>query len=128
MTTIHEVVRVPFISVDRDGEMQKVPLFRAPAPRYVAFMKGAVDSMLDVSTTTRVQNNVRSLEDTEAHPVFNPDGTRSFRERILKQDAETAERGLRDLGFGIKCLDELPVKSDVAHVEHDFTFLGRIAM
>jgi Ca2+-transporting ATPase len=128
MTTIHEVVRVPFISVERDGELQKVPLFRAPAPRYVAFMKGAVDSMLDVSTTTRVQNAVRSLDETESHPVFNPDGARSFRERILKQDAETAEKGLRDLGFGMKILDELPVKSDVDHVEHGFTFLGRVAM
>src|SRR5690606_28678977 len=128
MTTIHEIVRVPFITVERNGETQKVPLFRAPTPRYVAFMKGAVDSMLDVSTTTRVLNTVRSLDEKEHHPRFNPEGALSFRERVLKQDAETAEKGLRDLGFGMKCLDELPVKSDVAHVEHDFTFLGRVAM
>lgn len=128
MTTIHEIVRVPFINVEREGEIEKVPLFHAPVPRYIAFMKGAVDSMLEVSTTTRVKNDVRPLEEVEAHPVFNPLGQLNYRERILKQDAETAESGLRDLGFGMKIFDALPVKSDVAHVEHDFTFLGRVAM
>lgn len=128
MTTIHEVVRVPTISVEHEGKIQNIPLFADPAPRYVAFMKGAVDSMLEVNSEVRVGGTVRPFGDRESHPVFNPDGVLSFRERVLKQDAETAEKGLRDLGFAMKPLDALPAKSDVDSVEHGFTFLGRVAL
>ena len=128
MTTIHEVVSMPHIMIEQNGTTQKVPLFRDPAARYVAFMKGAVDSMLEVSTTVKVMGEDRPFDEKTPHPQFNPDGSLTFRERVLKQDAETAEKGLRDLGFAMKTLDALPAKVDVSTIEQGFTFLGRVAL
>jgi Ca2+-transporting ATPase len=111
MTTVHEVFsdwgsgRADTLSsVLREG------LKNAP---YVAFTKGAVDSLLEIS------NEVWS--DGQAEPL---DG--DWRERISAANQRLAQNGIRVLGVGFRSLRSLDGGAD--ELERDLTFLGMVGM
>ena len=111
MTTVHEMFsdwgsgRADTLSsVLREG------LKNAP---YVAFTKGAVDSLLEIS------NEVWS--DGQAKPL---DG--DWRERISAANQRLAQNGIRVLGVGFRSLRSLDGGAD--ELERDLTFLGMVGM
>jgi Ca2+-transporting ATPase len=85
------------------------------APEHVVITKGALDSLLQVST--RVWENNEVLPLAESH-----------RQRIWSAHDELAGMGMRILGLGIRGLKDPPDKSAPAILEQDLIFIGMIAM
>ncbi len=95
MTTIHKL-----------NDHSLIP-FNTP---YVAFCKGAVSSLLEISSMVWNVDHPEPLDD-------------HWRERILKADSGFASQGMRVLGVAFRPLDEIPEKS-----EEDMIFVGMMAM
>src|SRR5215212_9697125 len=111
MTTVHEVLSDwGSGSPDTLSSVLREGLKNAP---YVAFTKGAVDSLLEIS------NEVWS--DGQTEPL---DG--DWRERISAANQRLAENGIRVLGVGFRSLRSLDGGAD--ELERDLTFLGMVGM
>ncbi|MCU0463446.1 MAG: cation-translocating P-type ATPase [Anaerolineae bacterium] len=131
MTTIHPIngnaptfVHRPDFDHPQPTEM---PLFvydpaSADRPHFVAFSKGAVDSLVDVCTQVLVKGVPHDINENA------PGTTESFRERILEVDSEMASEGMRVLGFAYKKLKAIPDKTTPETVEYDMVFLGVVGM
>jgi Ca2+-transporting ATPase len=104
MTTIHKT-KVP------DGET-KAPWREAP---YVAFTKGAVDALLDISDSVWVGDQAVPLDE-------------QMHERIVQANADMAAHGQRVLGAAFRPLDGVPEKVDGDSLEQNLTFVGLIGM
>ncbi len=106
MTTIHRANQ----SISHD----EPPWGVAP---YVAFSKGAVDSLLEI--TTHVWNGTRGV------PLDEDD----MRQRILDANTQKAQSGQRVLGVAFRPVAELPADHDgLAALESDMIFVGVIGM
>jgi Ca2+-transporting ATPase len=106
MTTIHRV------NTPRSHDV--APWGEAP---YVAFCKGAVDSLLDI--TTHVWDGTRAVP-------LDEDG---WRDRIQDANREKAENGQRVLGLAFRPVDEVPsVTVELERLESDMVFVGVIGM
>jgi len=108
MTTVHEVVS-PSGSKTREA-LQSLSNGGRVAP-YVAFTKGAVDSLLEISSH-----------------VWSGDGRvetlgEEWRERISAANERLAGDGIRVLGVGVRRLD-----SAGDELERDLTFVGMVGM
>ena len=103
MTTIHEVK----VEVDET----EAPWSEKP---YVAFTKGAVDNMLDISANIYQGDTVEPM-------------TSEIRERIEAANAELASQGQRVLAVAYKPLETADYE-DEAEIESDLTFIGLVAM
>ncbi len=103
MTTIHRIA---------DTQNAEISL---PAP-YIAFTKGAIDSLLEVSTHMwqGELNNIIPLDD-------------ELRGRILAANSRFAELGQRVLGVVVRPLDTPDIGPDV-NVESDMIFIGLVSM
>ncbi len=82
--------------------------------RYIAFTKGSVDGLLDLSSRIWVNSAFEDLD-------------RGWRSRIENANDEMATKGMRILGIAFRLLDELPGKSSVA-LESDLTLIGLFGM
>ncbi len=107
MTTVH---RLP----DAD---QLPPALRGlvgaglrPDERVVAFTKGAVDGLLDISTAIWVGGEPRPLDD-------------HWRERLLRANEQMANNGMRVLGVGVQWID-----GPDEPLERDLTIIGLVGM
>jgi Ca2+-transporting ATPase len=114
MTTVHR----------RPQDAGDLPLLLEPlwslslvanAPSYVAITKGALDSLLQVST--------RVWEDNQLLPI-----NAEHRARIWTAHDELAQKGMRVLGLGIRGLAQAPGKESANHLEEDLIFVGMVAM
>ncbi|MBN1668318.1 MAG: cation-translocating P-type ATPase [Anaerolineales bacterium] len=105
MTTVHRVAITP-------EDPSDAPWRTAP---YVAFCKGAVDEMLDI--TTQVWSGDQAIPVTE-----------ELRQRILSANNELAQNGQRVLGVAFRPLAELPQESSEETLEAEMTFIGLVAM
>jgi P-type Ca2+ transporter type 2C len=115
MTTVHQVKDwvVPgfgelphrHISNQRNGGQ----------PHFIAFTKGAVDSLLDVCDRVLVGDQVEQLDD-------------SWRDRIMKANNEQAQNGVRVLGVAGRPWDNLPQKADQENLENGLIFIGLVGM
>ncbi len=103
MTTIHRV------EADRDDKI--APWGDAP---YVAFSKGAVDSLLTVSGKVWDGENAAPLD-------------AEMRERIEEANAALAGKGQRVLGVAFRPLETAEFEEETA-VESDQVFVGLVAM
>lgn len=103
MTTIHEV------NVDEDDS--DAPWRSAP---YVAFSKGAVDSLLPVTGSVWNGEEIVPLDD-------------ELRQRIENANAERAAQGQRVLGVAFRPLKTAEY-DDESEVESDEVFVGLVAM
>jgi Ca2+-transporting ATPase len=105
MTTVHRVA-------DRNALPE--PLQVLPDRNHVSFTKGAVDSLLDVTTTVW----------TDGHPE---PLTPEWRSRIQAANDELAKGGMRVLGVALRFLDSLP--RDLSQdLEKDLTFIGLVGL
>jgi Ca2+-transporting ATPase len=104
MTTVHQV-NVPPDETD-------IP---CQDTAFVAFTKGAVDGLLEMTS------HVWSGE--EAVPL-----TDELRERIEAANAELAKNGQRVLGVAFRRLSAQPEDADEAELERDMTFIGLVGM
>jgi Ca2+-transporting ATPase len=99
MTTVH--------SASADSLPVKAP--------FVAFIKGAADQMLGISTHVFAGGEIAPM--TEAH-----------RSRIQGGTSAMARNGIRVLGVGLRGLQALPQGDDPREVERELVFLGLIGM
>jgi Ca2+-transporting ATPase len=108
MTTVH---RLPADSATSTGPLRALDALGA---EHVAFTKGAVDGLLDITSQIWVDDR----------PV--PLGA-DWRERIRLANDELAQKGMRVLGLALKMLNGAPLEPD-AGLERDLTFVGLIGM
>lgn len=113
MSTVHRVDGQPKIRTD-EGYLPYLPA-EIQNSRYVMFMKGAVDSLLDVSDRVMVEGQTVEM-------------TNEWRSRIDARDDGLAEQGLRVLGFAFRPLDELPDEETLAEYEREMIFTGMVGM
>ncbi len=98
MTTVHKV----------NGKLVNWELGSA----YVAFTKGSVDGLLDVSTRVWVNGKVEIMED-------------SWRRRIESANETLAAKGMRVLGVAFRTLEQIPAAPEI---EQNLTFVGLFGM
>jgi P-type Ca2+ transporter type 2C len=104
MTTIHETA-----VTDDDSTAPWV------ASKYVAFTKGAVDQLLDISDSVWVGDSKVQLDD-------------EMRRRIETANRDMAEDGQRVLGVAFRAFDELPEEGQEEALEQDLTVIGLVGM
>jgi Ca2+-transporting ATPase len=104
MTTIHDAT----VSINANGAPWQ------PAP-YVAFSKGAVDNLIEISTRVWVGDRAVSLDET-------------LMLRINEANDRMAQKGQRVLGVAFRPVDALPKATDEISLEHDLVFVGLIGM
>lgn len=104
MTTIHRVEVFP--------NQTDAPWRDAP---YVAFGKGAVDSLLDI--TTHVWSGDRAIPLTD-----------ELRQRMLAANDSLAQDGQRVLGIVFRPLSMLPENAEEDVLEREVTFIGLVGM
>ncbi len=103
MTTIHKV--------NVDVEDTDAPWSTNP---FVAFSKGGVDNMLEISNRLWDGDKIMPLDD-------------DLRERILQGNARLAQQGQRVLGVAFRPMDEFDAHAGEA-LESDMIFIGLVAM
>ncbi|MBK5293620.1 MAG: cation-translocating P-type ATPase [Acidobacteriia bacterium] len=109
MTTVHRLPSDPDpiafdIGIGRDG-------VHAP---YIAFTKGGVDKLLDISGTVWVKGKAEPLN-------------QSWRDQLAKGHETLAKNGMRVLGVAFRWLDSAPEVADQA-LERDLTLVGMIGI
>ncbi len=108
MTTVH---RLPD---DPAGLPEALAGLRAaglrPGEQYVAFTKGAVDGMLDISRRIWVGGEPQPLDD-------------HWRERLHRANEQMADNGMRVLGIGVQWID-----APDEELERDLTIIGLVGM
>jgi Ca2+-transporting ATPase len=104
MTTVHQL---------SPGSLPPaVRLLQGYERSHVAFTKGAVDSLLDISTQVWVDEQPVPLD-------------AGWRERIRNANDGLAADGVRVLGLGFRLLDDIPGGDGL---EADLTFIGLVGM
>ena len=81
-----------------------------PDEQYVAFTKGAVDGMIDISRAFWVGGEPQPLDDT-------------WRERLRAANEQMADKGMRVLGIGVQWID-----APTDELERDLTIVGLVGM
>jgi len=104
MTTIHRPANEPQDSI--------VPWRQSP---YVAFCKGAVDALLDVSAAVWLGDRAVPL-------------TAEYSERITGANEQMAQQGQRVLGVAFRPVEQLPAEGDEERLEAELIFIGLIGM
>jgi Ca2+-transporting ATPase len=104
MMTIHKVKSVPDPSL--------APWHDAP---YVAFTKGAVDSLLDITDSVWTGSDVVPLD---AEMI----------DRINDSNDALADAGQRVLGVAFRAVDDKPLSGHEEEFERDLTFIGLVGM
>ena len=104
MTTVHRMAVEPD---ETDAPWRDAP--------YVAFCKGAVDVLLDLSGQVWAGNEAIAMTDEN-------------RRRIVEANNRLAQDGQRVLGVTFRPLDQEPDATDEAGLERDMVFIGLIGM
>jgi Ca2+-transporting ATPase len=86
-----------------------------PAPPYIAFTKGAIVSLLEVSTQVWTSEGIQTLD-------------AAWLERIKTSNDELAQTGMRVLGIAFRLLDRLPEEGTEAAIEQELVFAGLVGM
>jgi Ca2+-transporting ATPase len=108
MTTVHKLPANPSELPEALSGLSAAGL--RPGERYVAFTKGAVDGMLDVSTHIWVGGEPQVLDE-------------AWRDRIMTANEQMAQNGMRVLGIGAQWIDD-PSET----LERDLTIIGLVGM
>ena len=104
MTTIH---KLDISKIDLPTMVQKTDLFNS---KYIAFTKGSVDGLLNISTSVFTDNGVVELDD-------------HWKKRIEESNNNLASNGIRVLGIAAKNLD-----SQKSPLEDNLIFIGLVGM
>jgi len=112
MTTVHQMPK----SADEIPDSLKPLWERRLAPQtpspYVAFTKGAVDSLLSFTTQVWVDGELVEFDET-------------WHQRLMKAHDEMAMKGMRILGVGLRPLEELPPDDEI---EKELVLVGLFGM
>jgi Ca2+-transporting ATPase len=112
MTTVHVH---SLVASPNAAENALLELLDLDIHDYVAFTKGAVDTMLDISTHVWIKGEIVPLTD-------------ELRRRIEDANNGLAQDGLRVLGQAYRYLDELPTDWSVENIERDLIFVGMVGI
>jgi Ca2+-transporting ATPase len=115
MTTIHAVPALPPTLPSPLGSLWDGVLGTDGEHHHVAFTKGAVDSLLVVSSAV--------WRDGATYPL-----TAAARARIATANDQLAQDGMRVLGVAFRPLDVLPSSAEFPLVERDLIFIGMLGM
>ncbi len=114
MTTVHKIPMINDQIPNRSLEIGHWSLDIGHWP-FLAFTKGAVDSLLEVSNRVWTNGRVEALDD-------------DWRRRIEAANDRLAQEGMRVLGAAFRPLDELPASGDEENLERDLIFVGLTGM
>jgi P-type Ca2+ transporter type 2C len=112
MTTVHELPHGP--RTQNDSPLCDIVSCLPDAP-YIAFAKGAVDGLLQVSDRIWNDGTIEPLDD-------------AWRERILGANDRFAKDGVRVLGVAMRPLEQLPRTADEDTLEQQLVFVGMTGM
>ncbi len=109
MTTVHRTQDSSSTKLSQDLAIGTSP--------YLAFTKGAVDGLLEISNRVFVDGHIKQV-------------TPEWRERVLKANQGLAQKGMRVLGTAFRLLESLPLdgQSLSSEVESDLVFVGLFGM
>jgi len=116
MTTLHEIHLTPATEscTDRRQHVSRV-LHHLKDVKHVAFMKGAVDAVLDACPFAWIDEKAQSLDD-------------DHRQRILRSSDQNAASGMRVLGVAFRPIRSRPPTGIDRELEQDFIFVGMLGM
>jgi Ca2+-transporting ATPase len=112
MTTIHEL-NLGF-KPDTFGE-QILQILQMPDAQYIAFTKGAVDRLLDLSASVWVEGELKVMDE-------------EWRSRVEAANERMAGEGLRVLGAAYRAWSDLPEDVPDEQIEGDLVFVGMVGM
>jgi P-type Ca2+ transporter type 2C len=110
MTTVHAVPTQPNCLPDVLDEFWQRT--ETPSP-YVAFIKGAVDSLLEITTAVWLEGRIEPMDEV-------------WRSKIEQAHDRLAQKGMRVLGVAFRTLSELPDNPQADTIEHNAIFIGTI--
>jgi Ca2+-transporting ATPase len=114
MTTAHEPQADEFASQPHLRQfMQSLPIDSLPP--YLAFTKGAADSLLEVSNQVWVDGRLKPLNE-------------DWCQRIQTANNRLAQDGMRVLGLAMRPMDVLPANEHAETMERDLIFVGLVGM
>jgi Ca2+-transporting ATPase len=129
MTTVHKIVGREENDVEREAksvEREKGTIIRfarstldalrstANVP-YIAFTKGAVDSLLEITTAAWVDKSVEPLSEM-------------WRQRIVTTNERLAGNGMRVLGIAFRPVQPHEINGRSENFERDLIFVGMVGM
>jgi Ca2+-transporting ATPase len=82
---------------------------------YIAFTKGSVDGLLDISTEVWIEDHAEPIDE-------------GWIERIEESNRSLAEEGMRVLGIACRSVDVLPSLDNGHNPEQELIFIGLVAM
>ena len=112
MTTVH---RRPATAAGSGSQALDHLLAQLPEGDYIAFTKGAVDSLLETCDRVLSEGVIEPLE-------------AGWRERIERANNSLAQNGMRVLGVALRPLDQLGASLDEAALETREIFVGLTGM
>ena len=116
MTTIHRLASDFGLRIANGDDEPNSPLAtRHPPLAYIAYVKGAPDVILELSTHYHHRGRPAPL-------------TEEVRERIRRANEEMANRALRVLAIAYRPLAEVPDDPHPGELERDLVFLGLVGM
>ncbi|MCX6545707.1 MAG: cation-translocating P-type ATPase [Acidobacteria bacterium] len=113
MTTIHEMPQTPAGAAPGLEPLWSCGHVLAPR-RWIAFTKGAVEPLLQVSSSIWVNSEVRPIDE-------------GWRARVMRGHDALAHDGMRMLGVAFRILTE-PAVDDPSSAERDLVFVGLAGM
>ena len=119
MTTVHPLPTTPDKCPEELSWLKPWELLFNHAP-YIAFTKGAVDSLLEISSQVWLDDQITRLDNSRY-------------EQISHANNQLAENGIRVLGIAVRPVDShllatLPLERDEDILEKDLIFIGMIGM
>lgn len=116
MTTLHSVISW---KLDNYGELPGLPATQSPPTANdkvsISFTKGAVDSLLEITTSVWVDDRVEKMDE-------------EWRSRIQEANNQLAQSGMRVLGVAFRYWEALPDEINEENLERNLTFIGLIGM
>ncbi len=110
MSTVHLIHNFGALN---ENEKALIHMLGLPEGGKVAFTKGAVDGLLDISANVWINGDIVPMTDT-------------IRRRIEDANNQMAANGLRVLGAAFKPVDT--ISEDAAVLERDLTFIGMMGI
>jgi len=119
MTTVHKIEERKARGEEREENstlrFARALLKALRSTPYVAFTKGAVDSLLQMSSSCWIDDHLEPLDE-------------KWRKRIIADNERLAGKGMRVLGIAFRPLQSLPEKTSGEAIERDLIFAGMVGM
>ena len=115
MTTVHRTPQTIDELPDSLVPIWERRVNQAVMPPFIAFTKGAIDGMLNISGQVWVEGELRPLDE-------------AWRTRVMTSHDQMAAKGMRVLGVGLRILDRPPDETTDKALERDLILVGLFGM